>query len=91
MSEFEFEFDQNKSGINKLKHGIDFIEVQQIFDGDNIFIQQAKTMDNEERFALIGLFESKCYAVIFTLRGNKIRIISARRCRKKEKQRISDD
>ena len=86
-----FEYDINKSNINKKKHGIDFESVQDIFKEKNISITKAKTSDLEERYALIGTFDKKCYTVIFTFRGSNIRIISARRCRKNEKQRINYD
>jgi uncharacterized DUF497 family protein len=86
-----FEYDINKSNINREKHGIDFVEVQRIFNEDNTFIQRAKTIDFEDRYTIIGIINKKCYAVIFTYRGANIRIISARRCRKNEKQRINYD
>ncbi len=86
----EFEFDEKKSSTNKIKHGIDFIEAQKLFNQENVFIQRAKTIDNEDRFALIGMLEEKCYVAIFTFRINKIRLISVRRCRKKEKETLQN-
>jgi len=78
-----FEFDENKSILNKEKHGIDFIEIQQLFLKDNLKIKKAKTIDNEIRYSISEFLNTKCWTVIFTLRKNNIRIISARRCREK--------
>ena len=81
----EFEYDETKSIKNKLKHGIDFIEAQRLWDDDeNALIVPANIIDNEVRYALISKLENKCYVAIFTIRDNKYRIISVRRCRKKE-------
>ena len=43
----------------------------------------AKEIDDEKRYALIAYID-KCYVTIFTIRDEKYRIISVRRCRKNE-------
>jgi len=80
----EFEFDDNKSQSNKEKHGISFHEAKQLWNDKNALIVPAKTVDDEKRYALIAKLEDKCYVAIFTLRSDKYRIISVRRCRKNE-------
>ena len=81
----EFEFDEIKSKANKDKHGIDFIEVQELWnDPDRIEIP-TKYLD-EPRYVLIAMINNKHWSVIFTYRNNKIRLISARRSRKNEKE-----
>ena len=50
----------------------------------NALIVPANTINNEIRYALISKLNDKCYVAIFTLRDSKYRIISVRRCRKKE-------
>ena len=83
-----FEFDENKSKINKEKHGIDFIEAQKLFFVKNKKMRKAKTIDNEIRYSVSGFLFEKCWTAIFTLREDKIRIISVRRCRDKEKKEL---
>jgi len=79
----EFEFDPHKSEKNKEKHGIDFIEAQQMWlDPDRVIIP-AKNLD-EVRFLLIGKIDNRLWSAINTVRNNKIRIISVRRSRKYE-------
>ena len=78
-----FEFDKRKSEMNKIKHGIDFIEAQNIWnDPDRIEIP-AKTID-EQRFLIIGKISDKHWSGIITYRGDRVRIISVRRSRKEE-------
>jgi len=79
----EFEYDINKSNINKKKHGISFEEAKKLWEDNNGIIIPAKEIDDEKRYALIA-FIDKCYVTIFTIRDEKYRIISVRRCRKNE-------
>jgi uncharacterized protein len=79
----EFEFDENKSNINKKKHGIDFIKIQTLWnDPDRVEIP-ARTED-EPRNLMIGKIENTIWSAVVTYRENRIRIISARRSREKE-------
>ncbi len=87
----KFEYDINKSRINKEKHGIDFIEAQSLWKDDNALVIPANTSDEEIRYALIARFTKKCYVAIFTLRENIFRIISVRRCRKNEEKNYENN
>ncbi|OGP93414.1 MAG: toxin [Deltaproteobacteria bacterium RBG_16_48_10] len=79
----EFEFDDRKSRKNREKHGIDFVEVQRLWEDPERIEIPARTED-EPRSLLIGKIGEKYWSVIFTYRGEKIRIISARRSRNEE-------
>ena len=79
----KFEYDIKKSLIDKEKHGIDFEEVQVLWN-DNRMVEIKTSYEDEERFINIGKINTKIYAVITTYRKGSIRIISARRARKKE-------
>ena len=80
----KFEYDDNKSLINKEKHGIDFVEAQNLWQDENALVVHANIIDDEIRYALIPIFKNKCYTAIYTLRNETYRIISVRRCRKNE-------
>ena len=82
----KFEYDEKKSKINKEKHGIDFIDAQNLWIDESALIVPANLIDEEVRYALISKFKNKCYVAIFVLRDNVYRIISVRRCRKKEEE-----
>ena len=79
----DFEFDEKKSHANKQKHGIDFIEVQALWEDPDRVEIPAKTID-ENRSLLIGKISRMYWSVIITYRDTKVRIISARRSRKEE-------
>jgi len=79
----EFEFDEEKSKVNKQKHGIDFNEAQTLWEDPDLNEIPVKTSD-EPRFLVIGKIEGKYWSGVITYRGEKIRIISVRRSRKEE-------
>ena len=79
----EFEFDSKKSQSNKKKHGIDFCEVQALWDDSDLIEIPAKTSD-EPRFLVIGKISDERWSAVITYRREKIRIISVRRSRKEE-------
>jgi uncharacterized DUF497 family protein len=79
----DFEFDPTKNATNKVKHGIDFVEAQKLWEDRDRLLVPARTED-EERFLLIGKLGRKHWSVIFTYRGEAIRIISVRRAREEE-------
>jgi uncharacterized DUF497 family protein len=81
----KFEYDPNKSEINKNKHGIDFDEAQKLWlDLQRIEIE-ARTV-GESRKLMIAQLCDEIWSLIFTMREDKIRIISARKARKNEKE-----
>lgn len=79
-----FEFDPHKSHANKQKHGMDFVEAQQLWTDPKRaeFVAQFK---DEERHGIIALFQHRLWCGIYTMRGERIRIISVRRARNNEK------
>lgn len=78
-----FEFDQSKSKANKVKHGIDFIEAQALWD-DPDFLEIPLQISDELIFLVIEKVFEKHWSGIITYRSNKIRIISIRCSRKEE-------
>jgi len=78
-----FEFDPIKSKNNKMKHGIDFIETQALWDDPDLLEIPARTTD-EQRFLVVGKIEAKQWSAIITYRIENIRIISVRRVRDEE-------
>lgn len=79
----EFEFDSEKSEINKEKHGIDFCDVQGLWR-DPDYIQIPAITTDEPRFLVIGKIAGKHWSGVITYRGDSVRIISVRRSRKEE-------
>ena len=78
-----FEFDAEKSASNRLKHGIDFIEAQSLWNDPMLLEIPARTED-EPRFLLIGQIEGKHWSAVITYRESTVRLISVRRARAEE-------
>jgi uncharacterized DUF497 family protein len=80
-----FDFDPDKSNTNKQKHGIDFVEAQELWLDGNLLQVPARALD-EPRLMVIGKIQDKHWSAIFTPRNQSIRIISVRRSRREEIQ-----
>ena len=83
----EFEWDETKRLINLRKHGIDFIDVPIVFDGDILTVEDERFNYGEQRFVTFGLLQGRVVAIVHTERENFTRIISVRKASKYE-QRI---
>ena len=84
IGEYIVEWDDEKAEINRKKHGIRFEIAARVFlDEDRFDDYDEFHSDNEDRIKVIGRV-GKILAVIYTERGEKYRIISARYATKKE-------
>jgi uncharacterized DUF497 family protein len=79
----KFEFDPKKSGDNKQKHGIDFIEAQALWDDPDLLEIPAR-IEDEPRFLVVGKIYGKPWSGVITYRADIIRIISVRKSRNEE-------
>ena len=80
-----FEFDPEKSQRNESKHGISFTSAQSLWRDEDRVVFTANS-ETELRFALLASFGGKIWAAFYTMREDKIRIISVRRARTKERE-----
>ncbi|MDE2832652.1 MAG: BrnT family toxin [Gemmatimonadetes bacterium] len=80
-----FQWDLNKNEINIKNHRIDFRDARDIFFDFHIIIPSKQERD-EKRELAIGLLAGREITVVYTWRGNEIRLISARRARKDERE-----
>ena len=78
-----FEFDPAKSESNRLKHGVDFVEAQSLWNDPMLMEIPAKTED-EPRALVVGRIDEKHWSAVITYRGANIRLISVRRARPEE-------
>ncbi len=79
----DFEFDPAKSASNLKKHGIDFTEVQALWQ-DVIRLEVPARTADEPRWLVISQIEGKHWSVVVTYREQRIRITSARRSHREE-------
>jgi uncharacterized DUF497 family protein len=83
----EFEWDNEKNRKNIEKHGIDFADAALIFDYPVLVYEDDRKEYGEKRFCGVGVLKETDLFVSYTIRGNTIRLISARRARKDERQK----
>ena len=82
-----FEWDDNKARVNLSKHRISFDLSRLVFDDPNKVDDIDDNLDfGEERWIATGLAGNQLLVVVYVLRREKIRIISARRATKYEEQ-----
>jgi len=79
-----FEYNENKSLLNKSKHSIDFEQAKELWNDPYAFELPSPQNEDEKRFLVLGEINSKNYTAIITYRDTNIRIISVRRSREKE-------
>ena len=83
----EIEFDAAKNARNIRERGISF-EMAAEFDLEGALTMEDTRRDyGERRFRSLGFIGPALYALVFTVRGNKIRIISLRKANRKERAR----
>ena len=84
LGDLKFEWDSEKAKINKKKHGITFETAARVFLDENLIDDFDEVHSNfEERIKVVGMV-NKILTVIYTERGDKNRIISARQADKRE-------
>ena len=85
-----FEWDEDKNAINKQKHKISFETALHAFDDlDYIEIYDFEHSNDEDRYIAIGRVGDILF-VVFTERGENIRIISARLATEAERRLYYD-
>ncbi len=82
-----FEWDASNQTKNELKHGVTGIECEEIFFNRPLIVaRDPRHSRNEARFTALGkTYGSRLLFVAFTLRSEKIRVISARPMSRKER------
>lgn len=79
----EFEFDENKSKLNKAKHGIDFVEAQALWL-DELRVEVPARTEDEPRSIVVGRISDKHWSAAIGDRDGRVRLISVRRSRAEE-------
>jgi uncharacterized DUF497 family protein len=86
----DFEWDEAKQQSNRKKHGIDFKTAAKIFLDPYLIEFDEPDASGELRCNLIGLVDSRMLFVTYTMRGDVIRIISARGAEPHEKRKYHE-
>jgi uncharacterized protein len=88
-----FEWDPIKHLANQRKHGVEFAEARTVFgDPLSITVADPDHAADEERFVIIGMSSNRSLlVVVHTIRGERIRLISARLATKHEKRNYEEN
>jgi uncharacterized DUF497 family protein len=87
----QFEWDERKCRINIKKHGIDFLDVSEIFQGPMLVNLDEKNDYGEDRYVGIGFLRNKAVVMVFTEKHPEtIRLISLRKATKHEEERFKE-
>ena len=94
MADIRFEWDPAKDRANRRKHGVSFEEAETVFaDEHALLIDDPAHSAAEDRFVLLGLsarFRILLVVHSYREREEVIRIISARRATKPERDRYDE-
>jgi uncharacterized DUF497 family protein len=81
-----YEWDRAKNRANLTKHGVDFADAVAVFEDDLALTRPDTESRGELRFVTLGMDGfGRHLVVVFTKRGGRIRIISARLATKQER------
>lgn len=90
----KFEWNEAKRQANIRKHGIDFVDIELLFEGCTVTMEDDRFEYDEHRFVTFGSLTGRVIAVVHTESENTIRVISARKATKNEEEcyfsKISD-
>ena len=87
-----FDWDEGNSSKNEHKHGITDREAEEIFFNKPLIVGRSLKGEPELRYAALGkTYGSRLLAVVFTLRSERIRVISARPMSRKERKLYEED
>ncbi|WP_342361997.1 BrnT family toxin [Terrarubrum flagellatum] len=74
----DFEWDDVKARANLAKHGVSFEEAKKAFDDPWAFTRYDDRFDyGEDRYVVVGQSASRILTIVYTERGERIRIIAA--------------
>jgi uncharacterized DUF497 family protein len=83
----EFEWDPAKAQANLRKHKVPFLIACETFkDGGKLELPDSSSEYGEERWIALGRVGRAILSVVFTQRGERIRLISARRANRNEQR-----
>jgi uncharacterized DUF497 family protein len=79
------EWDENKRDAKLLRYRLDLVDGQLLFDGRPV-VSFPSPRNAEVRFISTGQIGAKFYSVVWTERGDAVRLISFRRARDGEER-----
>jgi hypothetical protein len=82
-----FKWDERKRVANIAKHGLDFERAKLIFDAPTFEGPDDRHNYGEQRIGAYGATAGEVFFVVYTWRGNRRRLISARKAASHEREK----
>jgi uncharacterized protein len=79
----EYVWGEEKNEANKAKHGIDFEDFEG-FDEEPLVSPDTRFDYGEARFVAFGPIDGRVHCLVYTIRGDKMRLIGLRKANAKE-------
>jgi uncharacterized DUF497 family protein len=70
--------------LNLVKHGFDFIDASQVFEGATLTFEDDHFAYGEQRFITLGLLQGRVMVIAHTENQDEVRVISMREGTKRE-------
>jgi len=87
----DYQWDREKARVNLKKHGVDFADAVGVFEDPLALTIDDPGSPEEPRWITLGVdFGGRPLVVVYTYRGAAIRLISARKATKKERNCYED-
>ena len=80
------DWDQRKRQANLKKHGFDFVDANEIFDGVTFTYEDDRITYGEQRFVTLGSLRGIVVSIVHTEQDDHIRVISMRKATKRERE-----
>jgi uncharacterized DUF497 family protein len=80
----KIEWDEQKRRQNIIKHGIDFVDVAEIFEGEVVVFEDDRLDYGETRWIALGVVRGRIIVAVYTQTDEALRLISARKATRYE-------
>jgi hypothetical protein len=92
MQDEDFEWDNTKAEQNFATHGVSFEAARLAYEDPFAIVRGDHRQDyGEDRFILLGIVQERLLAVAYAMRGERMRIISARIAEPQERRRYHEE
>lgn len=92
MRDGDFEWDDEKAAQNLANHGVSFEAGRLAFSDAFAMVREDRRQNyGEDRFILLGMVQERLLAVSYTMRDERVRIISARFAEPRERRRYHEE
>ena len=83
--------DEGKRRANLKKHGLDFVDAEEVFNGVTYTYEDDRLAYKEQRVVTLGLLRAIVVSIVHTEEGDHIHVISMRKATKREREIYSQN